>query len=94
MPSFPQLAPGLAQAGLRLAKLWSMSAFNIREFALTQVASILMRALEEVPDWEGPAKTDFDRRLNEILHRLEEAAGQLDLAYITETVAETVAVLL
>jgi len=71
-----------------------MSAFNIREFALTQVAAILMHALEGVPEWEGPAKTDFDRRLNEILHRLEEAASQLDLAYITESVVETAAVLL
>lgn len=71
-----------------------MSAFNIREFALTQVASILMHALESVPEWEGPAKTDFDRKLNEILKRLEEAAGQLDLAYITETVGETLVMLL
>lgn len=71
-----------------------MSAFNIREFALTQVASILMHALENVPEWEGPAKTDFDRKLNEILKRLEEAAGQLDLAYITETVGETLVMLL
>jgi hypothetical protein len=71
-----------------------MSGFNIREFALTQVASILMHALESVPEWEGPAKTDFDRKLNEILKRLEEAAGQLDLAYITETVGETLVMLL
>jgi hypothetical protein len=66
-----------------------MSGFNIREFALTQVASILMHAVESVPEWEGPAKTDFDRRLNEILKRLEDAASQLDLSYITESVVET-----
>jgi hypothetical protein len=68
-----------------------MSAPNHRLTALSLVASLLMKLLEEVPEWQGPTKVEFNRKLNELLSRLEDAELRIEAVYLGEIVAETVA---
>ena len=68
-----------------------MSAPNLRLTTLTGVASLLMKLLEEVPEWQGATKVEFNRKVNELLVRLEEAESRIEMVYLAEIVAETAA---
>jgi hypothetical protein len=68
-----------------------MSALNPRLSALSAVAGLLMKLLEEVPEWQGPTKLEFNRKLNELLSRLEEAETRIEVVYLAEIAAETAA---
>lgn len=68
-----------------------MSALNPRLSALTVVAGLLMKLLEEVPEWQGATKVEFNRKVHELLGRLEEAETRIEMVYLAEIVAETAA---
>lgn len=66
-----------------------MSGLSPTLTSLSGVASFLMRLLEEVPEWQGVTKTEFDRQLSELLHRLEDAEARIALVTVAEIAAET-----
>ncbi|MEN9747944.1 MAG: hypothetical protein RLZZ603_636 [Actinomycetota bacterium] len=66
-----------------------MTGINLRQGSLTIAATALMELMKQTPGWDGPAKTEFDRQINEILGRLEEAAIRIDFVHYAEALAET-----
>jgi hypothetical protein len=63
----------------------------LRATLLTEAAGILIHLIQNVPEWQGPSKTQFDRELNALIVRLEDTEVRIAGVLAAETIAQMAA---
>lgn len=64
---------------------------DFRSTALSLAAGLLIKLVENIPEWQGPSKSQFDREVTALVARLEVAESHIAAVLATEIIAEEVA---
>ena len=62
-----------------------------RATSLAFVAEILLKLVEDIPQWQGPTRTQFQLEITQLVRRVEEAHSAIEAVVLAEIVAETAA---